>query len=126
MDDSVPSKNGIRMSDFPLALLGSLCFGHALMDYALQSNAMANEKSRHSNTPLQKEVPWFYWLSAHAALHGGAVGYLTTPLLGFAEFIAHWVIDFIKCEKYTNIHSDQLLHLFCKLVWCFLMMRTAV
>ena len=60
--------------------------GHALADYPLQSEAMAREKDRHSTTPLQASVPWFYWLTAHALLHGGAVGLVTQSIwLGLAE-----------------------------------------
>jgi hypothetical protein len=32
-----------------------------------------------------------------------------------AEFILHWLIDFAKCERWTNFHQDQSLHLVCKL-----------
>lgn len=95
--------------------------GHAVGDYALQSEAMAREKDRHSTTPLQATVPWFYWLTAHALIHGGAVALATRSVwLGLAETVAHWVIDFIKCEGWTNIHQDQALHIACKGTWAAL------
>ncbi len=98
-----------------------LVVGHALMDFALQGDAMSREKNRHSTTPLQKEVPWFYWLSAHSLIHGGAVAYiLHSPLYGMLETGIHWFIDFAKCEKWTNIHQDQFLHVLCKLIWVIL------
>jgi hypothetical protein len=104
-----------------------LVFGHALMDYALQPTPMAIEKSRHSKTELQKDVPWYYWLSAHALLHGGAVAYIMTSLgvgistsigFGILETVCHWVIDFVRGEGWTNIHADQALHVVCKIAWC--------
>jgi hypothetical protein len=107
-------------------ILFYLLAGHALMDFGLQSESMALEKSRHSKTQLQKEVPWYYWLTAHSLLHGGAVAVITQSLglgitqslgLGIAETVCHWVIDFAKCEKRTNIHVDQALHVACKLIW---------
>jgi len=99
-------------------ILFYLLAGHALMDYGLQSESMALEKSRHSKTQLQKEVPWYYWLTAHSLLHGGAVAMITGSLgFGIAETMCHWVIDFAKCEKRTNIHVDQALHVACKLIW---------
>ncbi len=99
-----------------------LLVGHALMDFPMQAGPIATEKCRHSNTELQKQVPWYYWLSAHALLHGGAVAWITGSVgLGIAETICHWVIDFAKCEGWTNIHFDQALHIICKIIWCVLL-----
>jgi len=95
--------------------------GHAVADYPLQGEAMALEKDRHSTTPLQAQVPWYYWLSAHSLIHGGAVTLVTGSVwLGLAETAAHWVIDFAKCEKWTNIHQDQAMHAVCKIAWAML------
>jgi hypothetical protein len=101
-----------------------LLFGHALMDYALQPTPMAVEKSRHSKSELQKEVPWYYWLTAHAFLHGGAVAYITAPaigsaaiVLGILETVCHWIIDFARGEGWIGIFVDQLLHVVCKIIW---------
>jgi hypothetical protein len=33
------------------------------------------------------------------------------------EFVLHWWIDFAKCEKWTNFHQDQGLHLLSKLAY---------
>lgn len=98
-----------------------LLVGHAVADYPLQGEAMATEKDRHSKTPLQIYVPWFYWLSAHALIHGGVVALVTQSIwLGVAETLVHWFLDFIKCEGWTNIHQDQALHVACKGVWAAL------
>jgi len=107
-------------------MLFFLIAGHALMDFALQSDAMAVCKCRRTDNPIQKSVPWFYWLTAHALLHGAAVGVVlhwTTNnwdlALGFAlaETIVHWFIDWGKCERLYNIHVDQGLHVGCKVLW---------
>jgi hypothetical protein len=103
-----------------------LLAGHALMDYALQSEAMATCKCRRANSPLQQSVPWYYWLTAHALLHGAAVGLLIqwgyvdwylAVWFAAAETVAHWLIDFGKCEKLYGIHIDQALHVLCKVAW---------
>lgn len=99
----------------------ALLVGHALVDYPLQAGPMATEKCRHSTSALQKAVPWYYWLTAHALCHGGAVFLITQSLfLGVLETVVHWFIDFAKCEKWINVHVDQALHVACKIVWCIL------
>lgn len=107
-------------------MLFFLLAGHALMDFALQGEAMATCKCRRANHPLQQAVPWYYWLTAHALLHGLAVGvivhwtgYMWGLAVGFAiaEFSVHWLIDLGKCERLFGIHIDQGLHALCKVVW---------
>jgi hypothetical protein len=99
----------------------ALLVGHAVCDYPLQAGPMATEKCRRSNTALQKSVPWYYWLTAHALIHGGAVFWITrSPFLGLAETVIHWLIDFGKCENWYGIHVDQALHVGCKVLWCVL------
>ena len=64
-------------------------------------------------------VPWYYILLAHAATHGAAVSLATgSTVLGAAEIACHFIIDWLKCERVTNIHVDQFLHLLCKVIWC--------
>lgn len=105
-----------------IELIFWLLCGHAVADFALQSQAMAKGKSRYYKPDAilkgQKYIPcWMYWLSAHALIHGLAIT-LIMPC-GFAwkyGLVAtglHWVIDFIKCENWTNPHIDQLLHGLC-------------
>ncbi|HEY3788243.1 MAG TPA: DUF3307 domain-containing protein [Urbifossiella sp.] len=107
-------------------MLFFLLAGHALMDYSLQTDPMAVCKCRRANHPLQQAVPWYYWLTSHALLHGAAVGIIVhwftgdwNLAIGFAivETAIHWVIDFGKCEKIYNIHVDQALHIICKVAW---------
>jgi hypothetical protein len=102
-----------------LSILFQLLCYHALADFALQSDAMAKGKNRHRKPEFipegQKYTPcWFYWLTAHALIHGLFVGFLFgSPLAGFVMSLLHWGIDFIKCENLTNPHIDQLLHFIC-------------
>ena len=100
-----------------------LLFGHAIADFALQSDVMAKGKNRHRLPdylpPGQKYVPcWPYWLTAHALISGCMV-YLATGSIwhGVLETAAHWIIDFAKCEGVTNPHGDQFLHVLCRLIY---------
>lgn len=102
-----------------ILMLFKLLIGHALADFALQGDAMAKGKNRHNKiTPpaLQKYFPcWFYWLTAHALIHAGAVWAITgSSTFAVIELVAHWIIDFVKCEGKTNPHEDQALHFLFK------------
>lgn len=93
-----------------------LVFGHALGDFALQSDSLITKKSRKNN-----KESWYIFLAAHAIIHGGFVGFLTGSFqLAVAETIAHFVIDFGKCEGKIGLKIDQLLHVACKLLWVLL------
>ena len=99
------------------SLLWCLVVGHALADFVLQSSAMAIGKSRH-HQGAPGEPPWYYWLSAHALMHGGVVGLVSGSAgLGVAEAVAHWLIDLGKCQKLYGFNTDQIFHLMCKLIW---------
>jgi len=96
---------------------------HMLCDFVLQHEAMSMGKHRkhdiHKNrSPLFP--PWYYWLSAHSLIHGGAVFLITNNLwLGIAETLLHGTIDFLKCERKINLNQDQFLHIICKVAYCF-------
>lgn len=110
-------------------MLFFLMASHALADYSLQNEAIATCKCRVAKLPLQKAVPWFYWLTAHALLHGAFVALViaflgsgrfsldTAVMFGLFEFVAHWLIDLAKCEGLLSIHADQGLHVLCKVIW---------
>jgi hypothetical protein len=99
--------------------------GHAVADYALQSDFMATNKNRNAvpkgydparHGPMQ--TIWPYVLSAHALIHGGMVYLVTGSIaLAVAETVSHWVIDFGKCEKWYGIHTDQWAHIYFKVMW---------
>lgn len=108
--------------------VGALVFwflvGHAVADFWAQSDSVAKMKNRHRDPaqfapPGQKpQAMWAYALTAHALMHGAAVVLVTGSLaLGVVETVAHWMIDFGKCENWYGIHVDQSLHLACKAIY---------
>lgn len=98
-----------------LSVLFWLLVGHFVADYPLQTDFVAKHKSRRNSLAA---VPWYYVLTGHAATHAAAVALATgLPTLGAVEFVAHWLIDWGKCEGRTGIHADQALHVACKLLW---------
>lgn len=106
-----------------LLMFFKLCCGHALADFPLQGEFLAKGKNRHTPTfgvpPGQTpQRIWIHCLSAHALIHAGTVGVITGRWdYAVAEGVLHWAIDFAKCENWTGIHTDQILHYVCKLVW---------
>ena len=84
---------------------------------------MAACKCRRSSHPAAASVPWYYWLTAHALIHGAAVAVVlrwwggidpaTAVWFGVAEAVVHWLIDLGKCERLYGIHIDQGLHVGC-------------
>jgi hypothetical protein len=105
-----------------LMLFKLLC-GHALADFALQTDAMAKGKNRNLKPDYmpkgQKLTPcWPYWLSAHALIHAGTV-YVITGVVWAAifELVSHWLIDFAKCENLTDPHKDQFCHCILKVFY---------
>ena len=117
------------------ALLFFLLAAHALMDFALQTEMIAACKCRGSDHPVAKAVPWYYWLTAHAFLHGAAVGvvirwfgfeWYAVAILATSETAIHWLIDYGKCQNWFNIHADQAFHVACKILWWGLIAGGAV
>ena len=110
--------------DLCMILFFQLLIGHAVADFVFQSDTMAIAKSRHGQ--LEKAhgenfPPWYYWLTAHSLIHGGAVYLLTgNVVFGLIETVLHWSIDFTKQERWINFHQDQALHILCKILYCTL------
>ena len=91
-----------------------LFMGHFTGDFILQNDRIAIEKCPGND----KTLPWFWWMIAHSACHGLMTATITgSPLLGTAEWIAHFFIDYLKCKNKFNLLTDQILHLICKLTW---------
>jgi hypothetical protein len=106
------------------AVFVALLIGHVLADYPLQGAFLSVAKNRHADVTALfhgKQPPrglWIHALTAHSLVHAGAVWIVTGSLaLGMAEWVLHWVIDFAKCEKWTNYTADQFLHIACKVVF---------
>ena len=109
-----------------LELLFELLVGHAVADFALQSDVMAKGKNRHNKvTPppgQEYKACWPMWLLAHGLIHGGVVYYITGSVaLGVFETITHSAIDFCKCEGLTEPYSDQIIHLTTKIFYMGIM-----
>lgn len=96
---------------------------HAVADFVLQSETMGSGKNRYNLIHKEKGInfpAWYYWLSAHALVHGGAVYIITgNVVLGMLETLLHGLIDYSKCEGKLNFHQDQALHIICKIGYCF-------
>ena len=62
---------------------------------------------------------WFYWMSAHALIHGGVIALVFPEFwyLGLIEVIIHFIIDFMKCQNKLNPHQDQLLHFVFRIMY---------
>lgn len=100
--------------DFTMMLF-LLIVGHALADYPLQGDFLANGKNR--NTAIGK-IFWPHALFAHSVIHGGFVAVITGNVwLGIAETVIHAGTDWLKCEGKISLQIDQSVHIGCKLVW---------
>lgn len=96
-------------------LLFLLLAAHALADYPLQGDFLAQAKNR--NTPIGK-IFWPHALFAHSMIHGGFVLLLTGLLpLAIGEVIIHGVTDALKCDGKISLNADQFVHVFCKVCW---------
>lgn len=107
-----------------ITVLFLLLSGHAVADYALQSDFIANAKNQ--TTELGKQF-WVHVLPAHSLIHGLAV-FLATDLiwLGVAETIIHGVTDYFKSAGKINLMQDQLIHFACKALWLAICILVAV
>ncbi|CAN5879069.1 hypothetical protein BH11VER1_BH11VER1_20640 [soil metagenome] len=101
-----------------LTLLFALVIGHVLGDYPLQGEYLALNKNRHYRPTHGIEQPkglWIHCLGAHCLIHAGLVWLISGRLVfGLIEFVLHFIIDAYKCEKKTSFHTDQFLHVSCR------------
>ncbi len=99
----------------------SLIFSHYLCDFALQNDFIARHKARGSCDF------WVHVLTAHSCIQAFGVLLVThRASLAVAELLAHWSIDFLKCEKKIDLNIDQALHLTCKLIYFILIVKKLV
>lgn len=103
-----------------MKMLFLLLSGHFLCDYPLQGDFIGKFKNRnlkrepHINTGIP--IPWWHLMTAHSFIHAGSVLLITGRIeLAVFELVAHFIIDCLKCEGYTDIHIDQMLHVLCKI-----------
>lgn len=96
-------------------LLFWLIVAHALCDYPLQGDFLAQGKNR--NTAVGK-LFWPHCLFAHCVIHAGAIALITGSIwLGLAEGVIHALTDWLKCENRISFNTDQFIHLGCKVLW---------
>lgn len=102
-----------------------LLFGHALADFVLQPEPMGYGKNRNDkvhDTEQSLFPVWYYWMTAHALVHGGVVYLITGNItLGLIETVIHWLTDYAKCEGWISMHQDQAVHIGCKVGYSFFM-----
>ncbi len=98
-----------------LELAIKLLAAHAVCDYPLQGDYLAKTKSPWISG---NGLVWIHSLTAHAMIHAGAVLMVTGSVaLALAEFVLHWLIDLGKCAGKYGYHTDQAMHIACKLLW---------
>lgn len=107
----------------PAGLFFAFLIAHALADFPLQGEYLANEKIRKTATDLQS---WMVALTAHALIHGGGVWIVSgSASLGAVEVVAHWLIDWRKGEGKFGHLVDQGLHVACKLGYVVFLIQRA-
>lgn len=100
-----------------LTLFLKLVIGHFVADYPLQGDFLSKAKNHKQPVP---GVPFYQALIAHAAIQAGMVWLITGSLVaGSAEFLAHLMIDYAKCEGIISFNQDQIAHLLCKYIYAF-------
>lgn len=104
-------------------LLFTLLMGHAVADFALQSDAMAQGKrGTVVSVPngQKPQVTWVYWLMAHSLIHGAAVMVITGGIwMAVFATVVHVLVDFGKTRNHYGIHMDQTLHLVTLVIIAF-------
>lgn len=111
------------MTEFAYILF-LLLAGHALADYPLQGDFLAQAKNR--NTEIGRGF-WLHALFAHSVIHGGFVLVITeSVLLASLETIIHAAADWLKCEKKISLNTDQSLHIVCKVIWAALVTQRII
>lgn len=96
-------------------MLFLLIGAHALADYPLQGDFLAQAKNR--NTAIGK-LFWPHALFAHSMIHGSAVLLITGSMLAAClEVLIHAGTDWLKCEGTISLNVDQAIHIACKILW---------
>ena len=107
-------------SSLPEALFWGLV-AHAVADYALQSEFIAHHKDPScTHYDKIKVGPWWWTLTAHSLINGGAVALVFGVPYGLAETLIHGVTDYSKCRGYISAEVDQFIHIACKVAYAYL------
>jgi hypothetical protein len=94
-----------------------MVIGHCVADFPLQGDWLSKAKNP-TLYPVPGEVIWPHAMFAHCMIHAGAVLLATGSMkLAFAEYLAHFAIDYWKCKGGLTYNADQWEHIMCKFVW---------
>ncbi len=100
-------------------LLWAFAIGHALGDFPLQGEFVAQWKNRNFQ-PCSgpRFIPWSYMMGVHCLIQSGMVWVISGSFLfAIIEFVLHYAIDILKCEEKSGFMLDQGLHLATKLAF---------
>ena len=104
--------SAIQIAALPFTLIG----WHFIADFPLQGSYLSSVKC------LKDGKDWPLYMLAHCWIQGLGVYLLTGSLiLGVLEIVVHFFIDVMKCKGRLNIWDDQIAHIICKIVWCYMM-----
>ena len=93
-----------------------LLIGHAVADYALQSDGMVKRKSPEW-PQVESYGPWWWTMLAHSAINGSFVSLLTGNIAyGMVETVLHFLLDWAKCLGKINAVEDQAGHILSKVL----------
>ena len=108
-----------------LQIFFALLIANALFDYPLQGDFLSRNKNRHYKDENNNvKGLWIHCLTSHSILHAGSVWLITGSfIIGIMEFVLHWIIDFLKCEGITNFHTDQFLHVLCRILYVIILWK---
>ncbi len=108
----------------------AMVIGHAVGDYPLQGGFLASCKNRHADaSPFfgGSAAPggiWVHALTAHSLIQAGIVWIITgSAVIAFIELILHWITDFARCEEWIGYHTDQAIHVGCKIIYALLLVN---
>lgn len=102
--------------------LAWMLIGHAVADYPLQGDWLSKAKNPTLDL-VPGQIIWPMALLSHSAIHAGAVKLATGSWpFAAAEFVAHAVIDFSKCEGRLTYNQDQAAHIACKFCWASILL----
>lgn len=100
---------------------------HLVADYPLQGDYLSKMKNNNFNDFRWNShigPPWWLAMASHAGIHAGFVLLITGlefPELFAAEFTAHFLIDYAKCNGRIKFITDQALHIACKIAYVYYM-----
>ncbi|MFD2257976.1 DUF3307 domain-containing protein [Luteolibacter algae] len=108
----------------------AMIMGHALGDYPLQGDFLAIGKNRHLDVTKLfggeggPKGFWIHALTAHSLVQAGIVWLITgSATLAVVELVIHWIIDFVRCEKWISFNVDQGLHIACKAIYAVILIN---